>query len=210
MAFTLYQSIIDKLQGINRIPFVPQRVVQAQNTGIMRPFSFGMIYECNYRNFKKDPHPLTFILYSDVNETHAINIHALDGSSSAWLMRIILAIYRAQQITNGKTLYYGILKPKNALISKKAYRTYKTNMLYGKLVSTGIIRVAIPVNPSMEPFVNTINRAQQTNPGGIDRTSTNQNELEQRLEKFRKLVPNYSKMTVNEYRAPLNPRMFGG
>lgn len=102
-----------------------------------RLLTFGAIYYGSYSNFKNDPNPLIFCMYSGPQYTHGINIHYLSIGDKIWLGNLIYMVKRGGQVIDGYTLYK-LLKMRRMSIVDAAYRVYFTNLLNMRMVSAGI------------------------------------------------------------------------
>ena len=100
-------------------------------------FSYGSIYHGSYMNWKTDPNPLVFIMYSDREYTQGINIHHLNYADKEWLKSLIASLAVKNDIINGFVLYQ-LIKNKRHSIIDTAYRKYFTRLLDLKLVSGGL------------------------------------------------------------------------
>lgn len=148
MGNRFYDYILNKLRGIRYSVF----------TGFAtKTYVFGSIVNGSYRNYKRDPNPLVFVMYSDGKYTHGINLHYLDGNELAWFSRNIFMIKKYQQNIDGR-IFYQFLKTRMPSIVKKAYRVYFTNMCNYKMVSAGITNMEKFVYPSREPYIANLNR----------------------------------------------------
>jgi len=128
-------------------------------SGLFSPrlYTFGAIYEGTYKNWKHDPTPMIWIMYSDAKYTHGINLHYLNNYEQSWFIRTIYIIKKYQQAIDGR-IFYNMLKQQQMSIVKKAYRVYFTNMLNCKLTSAGITNMEKLVYSSKSPFINTLNK----------------------------------------------------
>lgn len=101
-----------------------------------RLLTFGAIYKGSYSNWKHDPSPLIFVMYSGPKITHAININYMNRGDKTWFAHLIYMVRRGGQIIDGYTLYK-LFKMRRMSVVKTCYRTYFTNLLNMKLVSAG-------------------------------------------------------------------------
>jgi len=113
-------------------------------------FYQGKIYATRYLNWKHDATPLIFVLYSDVNKTHALNLHYFP---QPLLVQFILFVKKFNKkfpippTPNFGRVLYRIIKKYYPNWAKVAYRTYKTSLLSGYLINDGItqpVKVYIP------------------------------------------------------------------
>lgn len=100
-------------------------------------FVYGSIYEGSYANWKHDPEPLIFCMYSDGKFTHGLNIHYMNRNDKQWFGRTIYLIAKGRQRIDGMTLYK-MLKMQRPSIIKDCYRMYFTSMCNYKMVCPGV------------------------------------------------------------------------
>lgn len=160
MANSLYQALLDKIRHIAkpRAPYIPRPYTPTQPAGTaVIPFAPGRVYKCVYTNYKQDPRPLLFILYSDAFYTHGININYLGGLQRT-MMQMILNMRRSNKPLTG-SIMYEFLKMRSPAIPQIAYRMYFTRYLRGKLVSDGVSQIPSPNKAEflMGPFVRQLN-----------------------------------------------------
>lgn len=144
----LFARLVNKLRGLR---FATNTIAPNKN------YVFGAIYHGAYRNYKHDPAPLIFCMWSGVNPkgnhvTHAINIHYLSEADRAWLARSLFMIKKYGQVIDGRT-FYQYLKLHRISIVNIAYRVYYTQMTDYRLVSAGLTPLDKLVYPSNERFV---------------------------------------------------------
>lgn len=145
---SFYAYILSKIRNIR----------YSVTTGFsQRTFVFGTIVSGHYRNYKRDPNPLVFIMYSDNRYTHGINLHYLDSNELNWFNRNLFMIKKYQQMIDGRT-FYQFLKTRMPSIPKKAYRVYFTNMCDYKIISSGITNMEKFCYPSNEPYIVNLNK----------------------------------------------------
>ena len=106
----------------------------------LRLFSFGAIYHGTYTNYKTDPRPLIFIMFSNESHTHAININHLGPADRVWLLNTIYLIKKGNQVIDPST-FYKLFKIRRRTIIQTGYRIYFTAYLKMRLVSPGITRI---------------------------------------------------------------------
>lgn len=153
MGNRFYNWILDKLRGVR----------YSISTGFTsKNYIFGSIVYGSYRNYKRDPNPLVFVMWcgramNGQFYTHGINLHYLDGTELNWFSRNIFMIKKYQQNIDGRT-FYQYLKTRMPSIVKKAYRVYFTSLTDYKMVSAGITNYEKFVYPSREPFIINLNR----------------------------------------------------
>lgn len=155
MANKFYSWLLNRLRGI--------RFSSVTGTGYSsKNYIFGTIVNGSYRNFKKDPKPLVFVMWCGRGangnyHTHGINLHYLDNNELMWFARNIFMIKKYQQMIDGRT-FYTYLKTRMPSIVKKAYRVYFTQQTDFKMVSAGITNMEKFVYPSNEAFIQNLNR----------------------------------------------------
>lgn len=135
------------------------------NTG--QSLIFGTIYKMGvYQNWKKDPAPMIYIMYSGPmsfvktsgHYTDGINLNYLNISEKSWLARNIILIRKGNQQINGAT-FYKFLKSQQPLIIQKAYRRYHTSMISNpKMISAGITNLDKLIYPYNDQFIQTLNK----------------------------------------------------
>lgn len=129
---------------------------------------FGTIYKMGlYQNWKHDPAPLIFVMYSGpMRFTHAsghytdgINLNYLTAQDKMWLARTIYLMRKGGQQMNGR-LFYRLLKTQRYNIVKTAYRRYHTSMINRpRLVSAGFTNLDKLVYPYNDPFIQRLNES---------------------------------------------------
>lgn len=160
MANSLYQALLDKIRHVTRprAPYIPRPYKPAQPAGTaVVPFAPGRVYKCVYTNYKHDPRPLLFVLYSDAFYTHGINVNYLGGMQRS-MMQMILYMRNSNKPLTG-SIMYEFLKMRAPAIPELAYRMYFTRYLRGKLVSDGVSQIPSPNKATflMGPFVRQLN-----------------------------------------------------
>lgn len=136
---------------INKLRFA--RYAVSSNVHLL---SFGAIYACSYANWKHDPQPLIFCMYSDSKYTHAVNLHYLSQFEKQWLGRTIYLLKKAGQVMDGK-VFYNFFKMRMPKIPQIAYRVYFTNLLDAKLVSAGLTPLSKMEYTFRDPFIIALN-----------------------------------------------------
>ena len=131
-----------------------------------RALMFGAIYKMTlYRNWKRDPSPLIFVMYSGPMQfsrksghyTDGININYLDNTEKQWLGRMIYLMRKGNQQMTGAT-FYRFLKSQRPSVVKKAYRRYHTGMINNpRMVSAGITNFDQLKYPFNDPFIQALN-----------------------------------------------------
>ena len=127
---------------------------------------FGTIYAMRYTNFKRDPNPLIFVLYSGPRTfvrksghyTDGINLHYLSMPDKMWMARMIYLIKKGNQIMKPH-LFYRFLKLNRPSIVRTAYRRYHTSMIIApKMVSAGWTHLGKLVYPFNDPWIQGLNQ----------------------------------------------------
>jgi len=120
-----------------------------------------------YQNWKKDPAPMIYVMYSGPmtftktsgHYTDGINLNYLDISQKMWMARTLYLMKKGNQIMNG-AVFYRFLKTQRQDIIKKAYRRYHTNMISNpKMVSAGITNLGRLIYPYNDPFIQRLNES---------------------------------------------------
>ena len=89
----------------------------------------GTIVKMNYTNYKHDPSPLIFVLYSGIKYTDGLNLNYLNHQEKQYLGRLIYALKRGNQVINGRSLYLVLKRDVYYSIVRKCYRKYFSNMI---------------------------------------------------------------------------------
>ena len=119
----------------------------------------GTIVKMTYSNYKHDPAPLIFVLYSGIKYTHALNLNYLAPQEKQYIGRLIYAIKRGNQIIDGHSLYMILKRDVYYSIVRKCYRTYFSNLIMNpKMVSAGFTPLNRLVYPYNDPFIVALNR----------------------------------------------------
>lgn len=178
MANSLYQALLDKIRHVvkPRAPYIPRPLkpgVSTPGTSVV-PFAPGRIYKCVYSNYKHDPRPLVFILYSDAFYTHGININYLAGLQTT-MIKMILSMRASGKPLTG-AIMYEFLKARSPGIPQAGYRMYFTRYLRGKLVSDGVSQIPSPNKAMflMGPFVRQLNNL--IRPTAVNKVQMSQEE----------------------------------
>lgn len=138
-----------------------------QNRTSSKSLIFGAIYSSPYRNFKRDPVPLFFCMYSGtrvrkrdgatIHYTHGLNIHYFDYNDKLWLSKVIYSVKKGGQVIDGFT-FYKMLKLQRPQIPQKAYRAYFTKDLASpKIVSAGFTALDKLAYPFNDPWIQSLN-----------------------------------------------------
>lgn len=161
---------------------------------------FGTIYKMNiYQNWKRDPAPMIYVMYSGPmtfiktsgHYTDGINLNYLDISQKSWFARTIFLMRKGNQQMNG-AVFYRFLKGQRPDIIRKAYRRYHTSMiLRPKMVSAGITNLDKLIYPYNDPFIQTLN--EQLAPAKLRATSVqvaySPTELRDRITQAQNAIP---------------------
>lgn len=119
----------------------------------------GTIVKMAYSNYKHDPNPLIFVLYSGIRYTHALNLNYLNQQEKQYIGRLIYALKRGNQVIDGRTLYLILKRDVYYSIVRKAYRKYFSNMIMNpRMVSAGYTPLNRLVYPFNDPFVVSLNK----------------------------------------------------
>jgi hypothetical protein len=140
----------------------------AVQNNIGKDLIFGTIYKMGlYQNWKKDPSPMIFVMYSGQmnfiktsgHYTDGINLNYLDSSDKFWMARTIYLMRKGNQTMNG-AFFYKYLKMQNPRIIQKAYRRYHTLMINRpRMVSAGVTNLDKLVYPYNDPFIERLNES---------------------------------------------------
>jgi len=148
--------IIDKLRN--------RRFAMTATQG--RALIFGCIYKMSYSNFKKDPAPLIFTLYSGFRQfvykkgfyTDGLNLNYMSVADKQWLARTIYLLKKSNQILKPH-LFYRLLKLNRPSIVRDCYRRYHTSMISApKMVSAGFTSLNKLVYPYNDPYIQFLNQ----------------------------------------------------
>lgn len=133
-----------------------------------RSLIFGTIYKIgNYQNFKRDPAPMIYVMYSghmtfthvSGHYTDGINLNYLGQSDKMWIAKMIYMMKKGGQRMNG-VVFYKFLKLQRPNIIRTAYRRYHTSMIKSpKMVSSGITNLDKLVYPYNDPFIVSLNNS---------------------------------------------------
>ena len=129
---------------------------------------FGAIYKMGvYQNWKKDPAPMIYVMYSGPmtftktsgHYTDGINLNYLDIGQKMWFARSIFLMRKGNQLMNG-AVFYRFLKTHRPSIIKKAYRRYHTLLLNNpKMVSSGTTNLNKLVYPYNDFWIQRLNES---------------------------------------------------
>lgn len=143
-----------------------RRYAMQNRTG--RSLIFGTIYKmAGYQNWKKDPAPMIYVMYSGQMKfihtqghyTDGINLNYLTTSDKMWLARTIFLMRKGNQQMNG-AMFYKFLKLQRPQIVRTAYRRYHTQMIKSpKMISAGITSLDKLVYPYNDPFIQRLNES---------------------------------------------------
>ena len=84
----------------------------------------GTFVKMNYANYKHDPSPLIFVLYSGIKYTDGLNINYLNFQEKQYLGRLVYAMRRGNQVIDGHSLYLILKRDVYYSIVRKCYRKY--------------------------------------------------------------------------------------
>jgi hypothetical protein len=142
-----------------------------------RSLIFGTIYTMRYRNWKHDPSPLIFVMYSGPRTfvhvsghyTDGINLHYLNMSDRMWFARMIYLTKKGSQ-KMAPYLFYRFLKMNRPSIIRDGYRRYHTSMIGGpRMVSAGWTHLTKLVYPFNDPWIQGLNKTLE--PQNVNLTS---------------------------------------
>lgn len=146
---------------MNIIGWVVNKVKNIFSNLGVRAFSmmyYGTIVSFRYLNFKHDPNPMIFIMYSGQQYTHGLNFHYMSDTDKQWFGNMIYLIKKGNQILDGRTLYM-MLKSQRPSIIRSCYRKYHTGMIQGpRMVSAGFTPMKKLEQRSTDPFIEALNK----------------------------------------------------
>lgn len=125
--------------------------------GNIKVLEYGAFYLGPYGNWKHDPQPLIFIMYSGNDYTHGLNTHYMSRSDKEWFGRMLYLLKKGNQNIDGLTLYR-LLKLRRKSIIETCYRVYFTRLLNMKLVGAGLTdldRLVYPI--TKDPWLLALN-----------------------------------------------------
>jgi len=177
---------------------------------------FGCIYSMRYTNYKRDPSPLIFVLYSGQRRfvtkqghyTDGINLHYLNYSDKMWFARMLYLLKKGNQRMNPR-LFYRFLKLNRPNIVKTAYRRYHTSMIGNpRMVSAGFTHLGKLIYPFNDPWIVGLNKTlepQMQNLTGVQ-IAYSQDELSNRINQTLNSVPIH-RQTVSATRPATTQRI---
>lgn len=119
----------------------------------------GTFVKMNYANYKHDPSPLIFVLYSGIKYTDGLNINYLNFQEKQYLGRLVYALRRGNQVIDGHSLYLILKRDVYYSIVRKCYRKYFSNLIMNpRMVSSGFTPLNRLVYPYNDPFISSLNR----------------------------------------------------
>lgn len=140
----------------NRLRTVRSRFAYMANRAFGMMY-YGTIVHMTYLNYKHDPTPMIFVMYSGLKYTHGLNIHYMSDADKEWLGRMMYMIKKGQQTIDGRTLYQ-LIKTQRPSIVKTCYRVYFTHMIRNsKTVSAGFTALQKIEFPSEDPYIKSLN-----------------------------------------------------
>lgn len=144
---------------------------------------YGTICDIGYLNYKHDPHPQIFIMFSGVKYTHGLNIHYMKYEDRQWIGKLIYSIKKGQQRIDGRTLYL-LIKSQRPSIVRTCYRKYFTTMIKGtSMVSAGFTPLQKLEFKTTDPFINSLNKylePTEMNYSGV-KVAYSEDELQERI-----------------------------
>lgn len=183
-----YNWLVNKIRQ-RRFALTPSNKIYTQ---------FGFFFG-TYSNWKHDPSPLIFIMYSNPQHTHALNTHYMNRTDKEWFSRLLYMIVKGAQNIDGYTLYK-LLKLRRHSIIDDCYRVYFTALLNIKMVGAGLTPMYNKVYPfTKDSWLVSVN--QMLKPSSLEETSGikiafDPNELTNRINQAMNSVPIQSR-TVN-------------
>lgn len=162
----------------------------ALSRGVKQLEQYGF-YAGSYSNWKHDPTPLVFIMYSGPKHTHAINTHYLSRGDKEWLGRMLYLLKKGNQIIDGYALYR-LFKLRRMSIVKTAYRIYFTSLLNMKLVGAGLTNLDRLVYPiTKDPWLLALNEMMKPEEigYGAPEVAFSPTELQERVNQAINAVP---------------------
>lgn len=119
----------------------------------------GTFVKMNYSNYKHDPSPLIFVLYSGIKYTDGLNINYLNFQEKQYLGRLVYALKRGNQVIDGHSLYMVLKRDVYHNIVRKSYRKYFSNLIMNpKMVSSGYTPLNRLVYPFNDTFITALNK----------------------------------------------------
>lgn len=137
---------------VNKLRF--KRFALSSNVKLLEQFAF---FSGSYSNWKHDPTPLIFVMYSGDKYTHGINIHYMNRPDKAWFGRALYLMKKGNQVMDGLSMYR-FLKIHRYSIVKDCYRVYFTTLLNMKMVGAGLTyldRLVYPI--TKDPWLQALN-----------------------------------------------------
>jgi len=137
---------------VNKLRF--KRFALSGNVKLLEQYGF---YYGHYANWKHDPNPLIFVMYSGPDYTHGINVHYMSSGDKQWFGRMLFLLKKGGQVIDGLTMYR-LLKLRRINIVKTCYRVYFTRLLNMKLAGAGLTdldRLVYPV--TRDPWLLALN-----------------------------------------------------
>lgn len=130
---------------------------------------YGTMVSFTYLNFKHDPTPMIFVMYSGMRYTHGINLHYMSNDDKMWFGRMIYLLKKGNQVIDGRTLYQ-MIKMQRPSIIRRCYRMYFTQFIQNpRMVSAGFTALGKLQYQSEDPFIQALNA--QLTPEYINRSN---------------------------------------
>lgn len=136
-----------------------------------------------YTNWKHDPRPLIFIMYSGDQYTHGLNCNYMNRSDKAWFGRSLVLMKQSSSAIDGVSMYR-FLKMRRPSIIRDCYRVYFTALLDMKMVGAGLTPLDKLVYPiTRDPWLIALNEQMKPSElaGGPSQIAFSPNELRQRI-----------------------------
>ena len=144
---------------------------------------YGTFNEISYSNFKHDPSPIIFVMYSGVKYTHGLNINYMRYEDKLWFGDLIIFLKKRNAKISGRMLY-SLLKAKRPSIVKTCYRKYFTNFIVSsKMVCAGFTPMGRLSSTSRDNFVRSLDKKLKSSFSltSIFKKPVSEEELRQRI-----------------------------
>lgn len=185
---------------VNKLRF--KRFALSGNVKLLEQYGF---YYGHYANWKHDPNPLIFVMYSGPDYTHGINTHYMSSGDKQWFGRMLFLLKKGGQNIDGVTMYR-LLKLRRMSIVKTCYRVYFTRLLNMKLAGAGLTdldRLVYPV--TKDPWLLALNEMMKPEEisQGAPQIAHSPTEIQDRINQSINAVPlQQQSVSSNRPRAP--------
>lgn len=162
------------------------------------------IYSSTYSNWKHDPQPLIFVMYSGDKYTHGINIHYMSVSDKQWFAKTLFLLKKGGQVLTGENMYR-LLKLRRMSIVKTCYRVYFTSLLNAKMVSAGLTPLdSLVYSITKDPWILALNEMLEPNEIGSapEQIAYSPTELQDRIMQVMNSTPLQQKTVGTQGPAP--------